>query len=84
MQAMYVTGVRNKKTAYNIHLAKPAEGLVKKPNCTRRIILKHALEKKMCKYRIEIVDPEKISIGRIVSFFEQGDGPLIALEAVIF
>jgi hypothetical protein len=42
---MYVTRVRNMRTAYNIHPAKPTEGLVKKPDCTRRIILKHALEK---------------------------------------
>jgi len=34
--------------------------------------------------RIEITDPEKISIGRIVRFFELDDEPLIALEAVIF
>jgi hypothetical protein len=38
----------------------------------------------MCKYRIETIDTEKISIGRIVSFFEQDDEPLIAIEAVIF
>jgi len=38
----------------------------------------------MCKYRIEIIDPEKINVGRIVSFFEKDDGPLIALEAVMF
>jgi len=38
----------------------------------------------MCKYRIEIIDPEKISIDRIVSFSEQDDELLIALEAVIF
>jgi hypothetical protein len=42
---MYVTGVRNMRTAYSIHLAKPKEGLAKKPDYTRRIILKHALEK---------------------------------------
>lgn len=37
----------------------------------------------MCKYKIEIIDPEKISISRIVSFFEQNNEPLIALETII-
>jgi len=45
LQAIYVTGVRNMRTAHNIHLAKPMERLVKEPDCTRGIILKHALEK---------------------------------------
>lgn len=45
MQAIYVTEVRNIRTAYNINLAKPTERLVKKPDCTRGIILKRALEK---------------------------------------
>jgi hypothetical protein len=38
--------------------------------------------KRMCKYRIEITDPEKISIGQIVSLFVQDDQLLIAIEAV--
>jgi hypothetical protein len=40
--------------------------------------------KRMCKYRIEIIDPEKISIGQIVSLCGQCDELMIVIEAVIF
>jgi hypothetical protein len=55
------------RTAYNIHLAKPTEGQVEKTDCTRRINLKHTLKKRVCKYRIELIDPKKISARVLIS-----------------